>query len=185
MLAEGLLAEPDTEDGRRPADVLVCAELGPPTEAERAGARPATRHALDFAVVNPLGLTRASLERGSARPRPLAAARAYAADKRSRVAQRCEAAGVRFHAMVLESTGGVEDREAAPIFHRVAMAVAEREGVAVEVAKGELLQRISLELARSAARAVLRRAPKARSGMGDRAAAFLRGEAMLTAPDED
>ena len=54
ILAEGLQSEPDTVDGRRPADVLVCAELDPRTEAERTGNRPAARHALEFAVINPL-----------------------------------------------------------------------------------------------------------------------------------
>ena len=36
--AAGLLADPGAPDGRRPADVLVCAELGPSTPAERDGA---------------------------------------------------------------------------------------------------------------------------------------------------
>ena len=63
----------------RPADVLVCAALGTPPAAERDGARPARRHALDFKVVNPLGTTRSSREGSGARPAPLEAARAYAA----------------------------------------------------------------------------------------------------------
>ena len=82
------------------------------------------KHALDFKVVNPLGLTRSSREGGGARPEPLEAARAYAATARERVAQRCEEAGVRFHPMVLEATGGVEDKEAAPVLHQIAQAVA-------------------------------------------------------------
>ena len=57
--------------------------------------------------------------------------------------------GIEFHAMVLEATGGIEDREAAPVFHQIAEAVAEVEEVEVGVIKGELLGRLSLELVRS------------------------------------
>ena len=182
--AAGLLAGPEEPDGRRPADILVCAELGPPTVAERAGARPARRHALDFKVVNPLGLTRSSREGGGARPEPLEAARAYAAEVRGRVEQRCEEAGVRFHPMVMEATGGVEDREAAPVLHQIAEAVAGAEDREVAAVKDELLQRLSMELVRSAARAVLRRTPKAPLGGEGAALAFLRREARLVGPEE-
>jgi hypothetical protein len=182
--AAGLLAAPGAPDGRRPADVLVCAELGLPTVAERAGARPARRHALDFKVVNPLGLTRSSRAGGGARPAPLEAARAYAAEVRERVEQRCEEAGARFHPMVMEATGGVEDREAAPVFHQIAQAVAAVEDREVAAVKAELLQRLSMELARSAAQAVLRRTPKTSPGGGGAALAFLRREARLAGPEE-
>ena len=91
--------------------MLVCAELGPATAAERDGARPARRHAIDFKVVNPMGVTRGSREGGGARPEPLEAARSYAAEARSRLAARCEEEGVRYHVVALEATGGVEDKE--------------------------------------------------------------------------
>ena len=184
---EGLLAEPGAPDGRRPADVLVCAELGPPTAAERDGARPARRHAIDFKVVNPLGISRASREGGGARPEPLEAARAYAAVAKDRLAGRCEEAGVRYHVVALEASGGVEDREALPLLHRIAAAaaVAAAEDREVAPVKAELLERLSLELVRSAAQAVLRRAPKTRPG-GERAAvAYLRREARLLGAEEE
>jgi len=68
--AGGLLAAPGAPDGRRPADVLVCAHLGSQTAAERDGARPARRHAIDFKVVNPLGVTRGSREGAEQGPSP-------------------------------------------------------------------------------------------------------------------
>jgi len=177
LLAEGLLHEPDTEDGRRPADVLVCAELGPPTEAERAGGRPVSRHALDFAVVNPLSFTRSSEQRG-ARPVPLTAAGAYAKRKEDAVGARCRQAGVAFVPVVLEVTGGIEQTAALPALHRIAAAVAVTEGEDESVVKAQLLQRLSFEVARSAARAVLRRRPQAgkEAGATER---FLKTEAML------
>ena len=62
------------------------------------------------------------------------------------------------------------------------MAAAEDKEVAT--VKAELLERLSLELVRSAAQAVLRRTPKAALG-GERAAlAYLRREARLTGADE-
>ncbi len=183
--AAGLLAGQGAPDGRRPADVLVCAELGTPTAAERDGARPARRHALDFKVVNPLGTTRSSREGGGARPEPLEAARAYAADAHGRLDARCEAAGVRYHVLVLEATGGVEDREALPIFHQLAEAVASAEDREVATVKAELLERLSLELVRSAAQAVLRRAPKGAARGGGRAAcAYRRREGRLAGVEE-
>ena len=139
---------------------------------------------MDFKVVNPLGVTRGSREGGGARPEPLEAARAYAAEARERLAAHCEEAGVRYHVVALEATGGVEDKEALPLLHRVAAAVAAAEDKEVATVKAELLERLSLELVRSAAQAVLRRAPKAALG-GERAAlAYLRREARLTGADE-
>jgi hypothetical protein len=182
--AAGLLGAPGERDGRRPADVLVCAELGPPSVAERAGARPVRRHALDLKVINPLGLTRGSREGGGARPEPLEAARAYAAAARERLAERCEEAGVRYRPVVLEATGGVEDKEAAPVFHRIAQAVAAVEDREVAAVKQELFERLSLELVRSASRAVLRRTPKTLVGGEGAALAYLRREARLTGPEE-
>jgi len=103
---------------------------------------------------------------------------------RERVPARCEAAGVRFHAVVLEATGGVEDREAAPVLHQIAEAVAAVEDAEVATVKAELYERLSLELVRSAARAVLRRAPKTALGGEGAALAYLRREARLAGPEE-
>jgi len=117
--------------------------------------------------------------------RPLEAARAYAAVAKDRLARRCEEAGVRYHVVALEATGGVEDREALPLLHRIAAAVAAAEDREVAPVKAELLERLSLELVRSAAQAVLRRAPKMRPG-GERAAvAYLRREARLLGAEEE
>jgi hypothetical protein len=176
-----LLTQPGEIDGRRPADVLICAEMGSPTVAEQAGARPCRRHALDFAVINPMGMSRASRARGGERPAALRAARAYAEGKRRAVEARCQEEGIRFYPMVLETTGGIEDLTAAPTFHQIASAVAEREGAEVSTIKGQLMERISMELVRSATQAVLRRAQKKSAGRGQQAAtAMLRREARLT-----
>ena len=85
--------------------------------------------------------------------------------------------------MVLEATGGVEDEEAAPVFHQIAQAVAAVEDREVAAVKQELLERLSLGLVRSAARAVLRRTPKTPVGGEGAALAFLRREARLAWPE--
>jgi hypothetical protein len=180
-----LLAREGETDGRRPADVLICAELGPPTAAERDGARPAVRHALDFAVVNPLGITRTSRGTGATQPEALEAAREYAEGKRRRVETSCEERGLRFYPIVFEATGGVEGRTAAPTLHRIAKAVAEREEVPVMTIKHALLGRLSLELVRAAARSVLRRTARENCGESDAAGAYLRREALLKGPRDD
>jgi len=86
--------------------------------------------------------------------------------------------------MVMEATGGVEDKEMAPVLHQIADAVASVEDREVAAVKAELLERLSLELARSAARAVLRRTPKGVGGGEGAASAFLRREARLAGPEE-
>ena len=103
---------------------------------------------------------------------------------RERVAQRCEEAGIRYHAVVFEATGGLEDKAAAPVLHQIAQAVAAAEDREVSAVKQELLERLSMELVRSAARAVLRRTPKLRVGQEGAALAFLRREARLKEPEE-
>ena len=97
---------------------------------------------------------------------------------------RCEEAGIRYHVVALEATGGVEDREALPLLHRIAAAVAAAEDREVGPVKAELLERLSLELVRSAAQAVLRRAPKTRPGGEQAAVAYLRREARLLGAEE-
>ena len=84
----------------------------------------------------------------------------------------------------MEATGGVEDTEAAPVLHQIAQAVAAVEDREVAAVKAELLQRLSMELARSAAQAVLRRTPKTSPGGEGAALAFLRREARLAGPEE-
>ena len=78
----------------------------------------------------------------------------------------------------------MEDKEAAPVLHQIAEAVAAAEGREIAAVKQELLERLSLELVRSAARAVLRRTPKNRVGQEGAALAFLRREAQLAEPEE-
>ena len=112
------------------------------------------------------------------------AARTYAEAARERLGPRCETAGVRCHPVVFEATGGVEGTMAAPVLHNVAQAVATAGDREVGAVKAELLERLSLELARSAARAVLRRVPKTVLGGRGAAVAFLRREARLADPEE-
>ncbi len=79
----------------------------------------------------------------------------------------------------------MEDREALPIFHQLAEAVAGAEDREVATVKAELLERLFLELVRSAAQAVLRRAPKGAARGGGRAAcAYLRREGRLAGVEE-
>ena len=86
--------------------------------------------------------------------------------------------------MAPEATGGVEDKEALPLLHRIAAAVAAAGDKEVAAAKAELLERLSSELLRSAAQAALRRAPKTKLGAERAAVAFLRREARLAVPEE-
>ena len=78
----------------------------------------------------------------------------------------------------------MEDKAAAPVLHQIAQAVAATEDREVSAVKQELLERLSMELVRSAARAVLRRTPKLRVGQEGAALAFLRREARLKEPEE-
>ena len=180
----GLLEEFREPSGRRPADTLLCGALGPGFPAQAAGAPAVEKHALDFFVVNPLGLSHAA----GAAPEPLAAAEEYAEQKRNfrGTADKCRAVGIEFLPVGFEATGGIEARTAAPTPHRIAAAVAAAEGREVGDAKAELLQRLSMELVRGAARAVLRRAPRRwPGGGGGGAKRFLRGEGRLPAPGEE
>ena len=176
---EGLLHDLGTPSGRRPADVLVCASLGPGGLAEQAGGQGSSRHALVFAVVNPLGLGNMA---GGGVVEALAAASAYAERKRghNRTAERCKEEGIEFVPMVLAAQGGLEKTTAAT-FHRITAAVAGAEGREHSEVKAEMLRRISFELARWAARAVIRRTPGARPEQGRRAMAsqFLRQARVL------
>ena len=168
--------------GRRPADVLVCVSLGDGGLPEQAGAPPCRRHALDFAVVNPLGISNMGQAQGQVEP--LATATAYAERKRNhnRTAQRCREEGIAFRPMVIEAQGGIE-KTAAATFHLIALAVAAAEGKELATVKNEMLQRISLELVRSSVRAVLWRVPKPRASSGRAvAAAVLWTAAALSLP---
>jgi hypothetical protein len=121
-------------------------------------------------------------EQRGLRPEPLQAAREYAARKRAAVEQRCADADIRFYPMVIEVTGGIETATALPTLHRIAEAVAEVEGGDLSKIKADLLQRLSLEVARSAARAVLRRSPPALADKGGASVNFLLGEGSLDEP---
>ena len=79
-------------------------------------------------------------------------------------------------------TGGIEKTTALPTLHRIAEAVAEVEGGDLSKIKADLLQRLSLEVARSAARAVLRRTPPALADNRGASATFLLGEGSLDGP---
>ena len=181
--APGLLAETgdSQQDGRRPADVLVCSRLGGPTLAERAGGRASRLHALDFAVVNPMGLSRLSRQRG-ARPEPLEAAQAYADQKRGRVEAACAAKGVQSHPIVMEVTGGIEKKYARAVFHQIAAAMAEAEAIDEAEALSEIVERISFEITRASAMAVLRRRKKTPAGTS-MTAQLMKAAELLEVPE--
>ncbi len=154
--ASGLLSDlPNPEGKRRPADVLVCssvifAKKLPDGTLERMPAR----IALDFAVINALGRGHWRETFGQAG----AAAEGYAERKRRyrNTARRCEEAGVRFQPVVFEAQGGMT-KDAGAILHTLANAVATAENGDPKQCKEDLLQRISLAIARHGASAIKRR----------------------------
>jgi hypothetical protein len=116
----------------------------------------------------------------------LETAGAYADRKRryDRTAERCKEEGIEFVPMVVEAQGGLEKTTAATI-HRITAAVAGAEGKEHAEVKAEMLRRISFELVRWAARAVIRRTPGAGPRQGARAAAaqFLRQTRLMSATE--
>ena len=110
--------------------------------------------ALDFAVVNALGLYHHS----ETFERPLGAAIAYSKRKQMHLQtrERCAQAGLAFEPVVFDAQGGVEPRAAA-ILHKIAEAVAVTEGRDMGSCKHEMLQRLAVIIAWTNSRAVRRR----------------------------
>ena len=118
------------------------------------GGDPPPMVALDFAVTNALGQGHWD----ETLKGPLEAAKAYSRRKNrhARTEAACAEAGIIFEPIVLETQGGVEPRAAA-ILHRIAALAAGAEGLEVERAKADLLQRLAIIIARAGARAIQRR----------------------------
>ena len=141
----GLLLPQRPEDSglarRRPADIYVPSYLGSPV-------------AFDLAVTGP----QRQETLGAAARKSLAAATAYADVKRAHqdTASVCQAQGVRFLPLVVETTGAWEP-EAASVLQHISRAAAARESADPAALHGELLQELSITVRSFRARAVLRR----------------------------
>jgi hypothetical protein len=110
--------------------------------------------ALDFAVINALGLGHWQ----ETWREPRSAAEKYAVRKAEyqRTAGKCEEVGVRFVPMVFEMQGAMT-KEAAAVLHGIAAAVAAAENKDISQTKEDLLQRLSLTIARGSGRRIARR----------------------------
>ena len=161
----GLLLPQRPEDSglerRRPADIYVPSYLGSPV-------------AFDLAVTGPQRLGTL----GEAARSSLAAAIAYAETKRAHLdtAAACQAQGVRFVPLVVETSGAWEP-EAAKVLVQIARAVASREGEDPAALHAELLQELSVAVRSFRAKAALRRraelAEASAPGIAQAAAAHL------------
>jgi len=134
---------------RRPADILVDHGV-----QSRSHDREWDKTALDVKVINALGRTHLeeSVNDG------LAAAEAYRQQQIEHLntGELCAAQNVSYQPLVFTIQGGCE-RQAEAIFSRIAAAVAKCESASAMEGKAELMQRISLFLVRSAAKAIERR----------------------------
>ena len=136
----------------RPADVMV--------EGLGAAARGIERVALDIKVINALG----SSHYQETLDGPLAAATKYrdTACLRNNVRARCAERGVRYEPIVFTAQGGCE-RHAEAIISQIADNVAKAECRDPGVTKAEIMQTISLSIARSVASAIMRRRQRPRA----------------------
>ena len=158
----GLLLPQRPEDSglerRRPADIYVPSYLGSPV-------------AFDLAVTGPQRLGTL----GEAARSSLAAAIAYAETKRAHLdtAAACQAQGVRFVPLVVETSGAWEPE----VLVQIARAVASREGEDPAALHAELLQELSVAVRSFRAKAALRRraelAEASAPGIAQAAAAHL------------
>ena len=154
--APGLWAEGgQSVDAHRPADVLVMPHLAlARVLPDGSRAVRSERVCFDFAVVNALGSSHWSdKERGGG-----CAAEAYdiAQKRRNRAEVRCNAAGLKYWPVVFEQQGGTSKGTDAAI-RAVSEAIATREGREASGIRRELLCRIAVVLARSAASMIGRR----------------------------
>ena len=117
-------------------------------------ARGCPRVALDFAYVNPQNQSHLN----SAADRRLGAATEYAEAKRryKNTAQQCEAAGVFFQPMVLETLGGASD-ECMEVLNSLSKQVAVNTHTPYAEVARRLRQRLSVDLQRANHRAFSRR----------------------------
>ena len=146
----GLLQEPGVFlHMRRPADVLVEA---PATS----GGNALVKVALDVKVINALGPDHIQATMSSS-TRCLEAYREHALQQ-NQTADRCRAHGVVYEPVVFSCQGGCE-RHAEAVIGRIADGIARAEGISTMVAKAEILEDISLCLARHCVRSVAKRMP--------------------------
>jgi hypothetical protein len=130
----------------RPADVMV--------DDFRVGERSTDRVALDIKVINALGAGHFNETlRG-----PLVAAAAYReqAIAHGDTGARCAARGIKYEPLVFTTQGGCE-AHAEAILAQIAEAAAKIEGRPSAAIKAEMMQTISMSIARSVAKAVIRR----------------------------
>ena len=136
---------------RRPADVLAVMSRG------SSGAR-TEKTAIDIKVINALGQGHfvATTRNG------VAAAESYRDTQMQHLntASLCRERRICYEPVVFTTQGGVEGHAEA-ILSRIATAVAANEDAEAAEVKAEMLQTISLSLARSVAKAVRRRRPTA------------------------
>lgn len=140
---------------RRPADVLV-ERLGPAARGRRDaddGGR-VQRVALDVKVIHALGANHFEMTLQSSQS-ALAAYRDEQMGHLDTFAQ-CSARGSRYEPMVFSAQGGCHS-DAEGILHQIAQAVADDEGISKSVLKAEMMEQLAISLARSAARAIVRR----------------------------
>ena len=131
---------------RRPADVLVDDVSGQRRGAERV--------ALDIKIINAMGANHFDETLGG----PLVAAAAYRDRAMSHLdtSAKCAAKGIRYEPLVFTTQGGCETHAEA-IISQIAGEVAKLEHKAAALVKAEMLQAISMSIARSVAKAVIRR----------------------------
>jgi hypothetical protein len=142
-------------DLRRPADVMV--------ELPGRGVQ-SHRVALDIKVINALGPDHVQRTQSG----PLAAADAYRekAIQHLQTGERCAAKGIRYEPLVFTAQGGCAGH-AESLLMQIASAVARAEDGDVATIKAQMLEEISMSIARSVARAVRRRAQTAPSAPED------------------
>ena len=136
---------------RRPADVF--AEMGRAT-----GSDGLERTALDIKIINALGQGHIDDTANSG----LAAAAAYRDHQLQHLstADLCRERGIVYEPLVFTTQGGVEGHAEATI-SRIAASVAANEDMCAAQVKADILQSISLSIARSVAKAIRRRRPPA------------------------
>ena len=142
-------------DLRRPADVLVEGVISTTRQTRQ------QRTALDVKVINSLGVDHFDLTLQG--PHEATSAYREAQMARDNTFERCQANGIQYEPMVFTAQGGCHPKAEA-IINQIAKAVADTEEVPVGQIKTEIMESISLSIARSLAAAVARRRPRRRHG---------------------
>ena len=135
---------------RRPADVLANLRTGSSNQSRQ------ERTAIDVKAINGMGQDHFEASLVCKRP----ASEAYRVDQLEHLDTQslCAARGMSYEPTVFTAQGGIE-RHSEALLSRIAGAVSKEEGSSLAEAKSEIIQAISLCLARSAAKAVIRRRP--------------------------